>query len=313
MIIISHSATYNKQQMKIYNDGRRFLCYNVPEGRDTVIRKAYVEITNACNLACEFCHGTKRPIHFLTEAEFRHAATQAKSFADYLFFHLMGEPLLHPNLERFLEIAGELDFPVILTTNGTLLPQKAEILLNTKKLHKVSISLHCYEANQMGISLEDYLQGCFDFCKKAGDRGIYAVLRLWNQGGADRLNERILAALERFFPEPWVQTRSGHRVYDHVFLEWGERFDWPDPEAEVLGENHGCYGLRDQIGILSDGTVVPCCLDAEGGIPLGNVFRQELCEILASPRAVAMKKGLQNRRVTEELCRRCGYAHQKQY
>lgn len=278
-----------------------------------MIRKAYLEITNACNLACEFCHGTKRPIHFLTEAEFRHAAEQLKTFADYLFFHLMGEPLLHPLLECFLEIAGELDFPVILTTNGTLLAQKGEILLKAKKLHKVSISLHCFEANQMGLPLADYLQSCFDFCKKAGEKGTYAVLRLWNQGGADRLNETILEKLRDFFPEPWVETRSGHRVYDHVFLEWGERFDWPDLSAQELGENHGCYGLRDQVGVLSDGTVVPCCLDADSGIPLGNIFLQELGEILASPRAVALKKGLQNRRVTEELCRRCGYAHQKQY
>lgn len=278
-----------------------------------MIRKAYLEITNACNLACEFCHGTKRPIHYLTEAEFRHAAEQLKTFADYLFFHLMGEPLLHPLLERFLEIAGELDFPVILTTNGTLLAQKGEILLKAKKLHKVSISLHCFEANQMGLPLADYLQSCFDFCKKAGEKGTYAVLRLWNQGGADRLNETILEKLRDFFPEPWVETRSGHRVYDHVFLEWGERFDWPDLNAQELGENHGCYGLRDQVGVLSDGTVVPCCLDADGGIPLGNIFLQELGEILASPRAVALKKGLQNRCVTEELCRRCGYAHQKQY
>ena len=278
-----------------------------------MIRKAYLEITNACNLSCEFCHGTKRPIHFLTEGEFRHAATELQRFADYLFFHLMGEPLLHPLLGRFLEIAHELQFPVILTTNGTLLPQKAELLLHAKQLHKISISLHCYEANRMGLPLEAYLESCFDFCKKAGEKGIFAVMRLWNQGGAETLNQRILEQMHRFFPGNWVPTRSGFRVYDHVFLEWGERFDWPDPEAPEQEGSYGCYGLRDQVGVLSDGTVVPCCLDADGGIPLGNLFRQSLPEILESPRAVALKKSLQNRRITEALCRRCGYAHKKQY
>ena len=278
-----------------------------------MIKKAYLEITNACNLACEFCHGTKRPIRYLTETEFLHAAEELRSFADYLFLHVMGEPLLHPTLGQFLDIAAKLDFPVILTTNGTLLPQKRETLLSAKKLHKVSISLHCYEANQMGISLEEYLDACFSFCKEAGEQGIYAVLRLWNHGGAEALNERILQRMRQAFPGEWVATRSGHRVADHIFLEWGERFEWPDPDAPDYGGAYGCYGLRDQVAVLSDGTVVPCCLDADGNIPLGNLFRQTLSEILASRRTEALKRSLQNRNVQESLCRHCGYAHQKHY
>lgn len=278
-----------------------------------MIKKAYLEITNACNLSCEFCHGTKRPVHFLTEKEFCRAVTQLKTFVDYLFFHVMGEPLLHPLLGRFLKIAEELQLPVILTTNGTLLPQREELLLSANNLHKVSISLHCYEANQMGLPLESYLQGCFSFCKRAAEQGGYAVLRLWNQGGADRLNEVILSKMHDFFPGQWTPTRSGFRISDHVFLEWGERFDWPDIGGEEYGEDHGCYGLRDQVGVLSDGTVVPCCLDADGAIPLGNIFREELSDILATRRAVELKRSLQNRRVKEALCRRCGYAHQKKY
>lgn len=273
-----------------------------------MLKKAYLEITNACNLRCSFCHGTKREIKYLSIEEFTLAASKLRDVTEYLYFHLMGEPLLHPHLAEFFRIAGKLGFKVILTTNGTLLPQKEGLLLSAKPLHKVSISLHCYEANDIGLSLEDYLQHCFDFCAKAAQQGIIAVMRLWNIGGEDSLNRTILDAMHAQFSGEWVQTRSGFRLQDRVFLEWGERFDWPDPEADYVGSAHTCYGLRDQIGILSNGTVVPCCLDAEGNIPLGNIFTDDLADILASPRAVALKRSFENRNVTEELCLRCGYA-----
>ncbi len=279
-------------------------------------KKAFLEITNACNLACSFCHGTKRDIRYLDRAEFLRAAGELRAFADYLYFHLMGEPLLHPLLGEFLSIADELGFRVILTTNGTLLARRRETLLHAPALHKVSISLHAYEANACGISLDDYLDGCFRFCADAAARGIIAVMRLWNVGGADSLNPLILRRMHAFFDDgevPWGEIYSGFKLRDKVFLEWGERFDWPDLEAEYLGENHGCYGLRDQIGVLSDGTVVPCCLDAEGAIALGNLFRTPLAEILSSPRARTVRTALENRRVTEPLCCRCGYARAKKY
>ncbi len=277
--------------------------------------KAYLEITNACNLSCHFCHGTKRPIRFMSREDFTCAAEKLRPFAQYLFFHLMGEPLLHPELASFLAIAGEMSFRVILTTNGTLLGEKQEILLSAPALHKVSVSLHAYEANAMAMGLEQYLDDCFAFCRLAARRGIIAVMRLWNRGGAESLNEEILSRMEGYFgaKSTWKETYSGYKIAERVFLEWGERFDWPDEDGAFVGQNHGCWGLRDQVGVLCDGTVVPCCLDAEGAIGLGNLFSQSLEEILSSPRAVALKKSLRERRVNEALCCRCGYAHKKNY
>ncbi len=279
-------------------------------------KKVFLEITNACNLACTFCHGTRREIRYLSRAEFLRAAEELRPFADYLYFHLMGEPLLHPELAEFLAIADRLGFRVILTTNGTLLSRRREILLDAPALHKVSISLHAYEANASGIPLERYLADCFSFCADAAARGIIAVMRLWNLGGADSLNPLILRQMHAFFDEGdavWKEIYSGSKIRERVFLEWGERFAWPDLDAPPVGENHGCYGLRDQVGVLSDGTVVPCCLDADGAIALGNLFSAPLSEILASPRAEALRTALECRRVTEPLCLRCGYAHAKQY
>lgn len=276
-------------------------------------KKAFLEITNACNLACSFCHGTKREIRYLTVEEFRSAAENLRAFADFLYFHLMGEPLLHPNLSEFFEIAGGLGFKVILTTNGTLLPKREKVLLSAKGLYKVSISLHCFEANEAGISLNEYLGGCIDFAKKAAEAGIISVMRLWNLGGKESLNGKILDRLHRAFEGEWRETYSGYRMGERIFLEWGEKFDWPDIDGEVVGESHTCYGLRDQVGVLSDGTVVPCCLDADGAIPLGNIFASPIGEILATQRAAELKESLQRRKVREELCRRCGYAGKKGY
>ena len=279
--------------------------------------KAFLEITNACNLACSFCHGTRRPIRYITVPEFTHAAGELRSFAEYLYFHLMGEPLLHPHLPEFFHIAEKLGFKVILTTNGTLLPKKNQILLTAPSLHKVSISLHAYEANTMGIPLDAYLQGCFRFCAEAAENGIITVMRLWNLGGENAENNRILAAMHDFFdtldnPE-WKQIYSGYKIREKVFLEWGEKFDWPDTEAAPVSVSHSCYGLRDQIGVLSDGTVVPCCMDAEGAAALGNLFTTPLSEILNAPRTTALKKSFITRQITEPLCQRCGYAAMKNY
>ncbi|MBQ2278800.1 MAG: radical SAM/SPASM domain-containing protein [Clostridia bacterium] len=275
--------------------------------------KAFLEITNACNLACSFCHGTKRPIRYISREEFTRAATELRTFADYLYFHLMGEPLLHPDLPEFFEIAGQLGFKVIITTNGTLLPKKTELLLSAPSLFKVSVSLHSYEANSLKITPEEYLDGCFDFCDRASAQGIVSVMRLWNIGGEDSLNTQILDRMHARFPGEWRTIFSGYKLRHKLFLEWGEKFEWPDPEAEFYGDTHTCHGLRDQVGVLSDGTVVPCCLDADGVIALGNLFETPLSGILSSKRASRMRKAFEKRIVTEPLCQRCGFAHMKNF
>ncbi len=173
--------------------------------------KAFLEITNACNLSCSFCHGTRRPIKYMTPSEFETAAGKLRPFADYLYFHLMGEPLLHPKIGDFLRIAGDLGFKVILTTNGTLLERCADILLNSPALYKISISLHSFEANVKNMSFDEYLSSCFDFCRRAADKGKIAVMRLWNSGGAEALNGTIISRMEEYFgeKEAWLEIYSG--------------------------------------------------------------------------------------------------------
>lgn len=275
-----------------------------------MFKRAYVEITNSCNLRCAFCPGTVREKRFLTPGEFRIMAEKLRPATDYLYLHVMGEPLLHPELEEILNIAGERGFRVCITTNGTLLPQKQEILLRAPALHKVSVSLHSFEGNDGG-DMTDYLAGAWDFCEKAAQGGTLCALRLWNEGGQNSRNREITAFLSEKCGvdiEHLPCDRNGNRrLRENIYLESAEKFDWPTLDTEERGTEF-CHGLRRQIAVLCDGTVVPCCLDGEGKIPLGNLLEQELEEILHSPRARAVCEGFSRRQPAEELCRKCGYA-----
>ena len=268
--------------------------------------RVYVEITNICNLRCSFCHGHSRPPRQMSRDEFCRVLQQLQGKTQYVYYHLMGEPLLHPQLPEFLSLAAQEGFRSVITTNGTLLDKCGDRLL-TAGVHKVSISLHSFEAGQEA-ALKAYLQTVADFAGKAARQGTVISLRLWNKGCDAGLNALTETLLRQLLPGPWQENTRGYRIRDLLFLEWGDRFVWPDREAPETGVFPACYGLRDHFGILSDGTVVPCCLDSDGVIDLGNVFTGELTDILASSRARAIAEGFRCRKVTEDLCRRCGYA-----
>lgn len=270
-------------------------------------RKVYLEIGNICNLRCSFCPGTRRSPHFLTVPEFSLLTDRLRGWTDYLYFHLMGEPLLHPELATLLHIAGEKEFYVNITSNGILLPTAAECLLASQALHRVNLSLQAWEANAHPLPIDDYISLCADFARRAAAQGVIVSLRLWNGGGADSRNREILSLLHGAFPAPWQSGQKSTVLAPRVYLEQGQRFDWPAPDAPESGASF-CRGLRDQLGILCDGTVVPCCLDAEGALALGNLFDSSLEDILRGPRAQAIYMGFSRREAVEELCRRCGYA-----
>ena len=269
--------------------------------------KVYIEISNLCNLSCRFCPGTKRPKGRMDLERFSNILEKLKGYTEFVYFHLMGEPLLHPELPQFLDLAEEKGFKVILTTNGTMLEGRKELLLSSPAVHKVNISLHAFEANDLSVPFETYVDGCLHY-GKAAEGNKLTVFRLWNGGGEDKQNSLLVQKLEEVFPKPWKEGRKGTQIAPKVYLEPGEKFDWPDLNAPEEKGPYFCYGLRDQIGILWDGTVVPCCLDHEGDIPLGNILTQSLEEILESDRAKTIYDGFSKKEAAEPLCRRCGYA-----
>ena len=274
-----------------------------------MLKKAYIEITNRCNLRCSFCPGTKRAPRTMTPAEFDLVLERLAGRVQYVYLHVMGEPLSHPRLAELLALAAARERKVCITTNGTLLARQAETLLAARTLHKVSVSLHSFEGNDgMPEREREYLDAVWAFADRAAAQGVIVALRLWNEGGAETRNGAIEAYLRGKCPSEWPEPRSGSfRLRKNLYLERSGRFDWPDLGARERGTQF-CYGLRDQLGVLADGTVVPCCLDHEGDVALGNLFLQPLEEILQSARARALREGFSRRRPSEELCRRCGFA-----
>ena len=268
--------------------------------------RVYVEITNICNMACTFCHGHSRKPARMDNDRFARVLSQLIGKTEYIYYHLMGEPLTHPDLPDFIAMAAEKGFKSVITTNGTLLAKREEELLGGG-LHKVSISLHSFEKNDPQAQ-EVYLRQCAAFAQRAAEAGVLVSFRLWNRGFDGGNNDRTLEILRQLLPGQWQENSRGYRIRDRVFLEYGDRFCWPDRDAPDMGKEVFCYGLKDHFGILCDGTVVPCCLDSDGVIALGNVFGQDLTEILESDRAKAMQTGFSCRKATEDLCRRCGYA-----
>ena len=246
----------------------------------------------------------------MTEETFDALARALRPYGEYLYLHVMGEPLLHPALPALVRRAAEMGFRVCLTTNGTLLPRRRDELAALPGLHKLSVSLHSFEGSG-GADLPGYLDGVLEACLPLAKKGVLCALRLWNGGGAEARNGEIEAHLSHRLgtdvPSLPRDRRGNRTLAPNLFLEPGERFDWPDPAAPEQGTQF-CHGLREQIAVLCDGTVVPCCLDREGRLALGNLLIRPLEEIIRSPRAQAMRRGFETRQPGEELCRRCGYA-----
>ena len=269
--------------------------------------RVYVEITNVCNLSCSFCHGTKREKRFITRDEFSHILSELSGITEYIYLHVMGEPIGHPEICDLVKMGKDQGFKVAITTNGTLLPTRGKKLLSALP-YKVNISLHSFEKND-GINMQKYLDGCFDFADKASEAGVLTVLRLWNRGYDEGRNVNILDLLRARFPDgEWKEGARGYRLRHKLHLEWGERFEWPDSESRDLGDEVFCHGMGDHFGILSNGTVIPCCLDADGAINLGNLFEAPLSKIITSERAMSIREGFQCKKAVEELCKRCPYA-----
>lgn len=273
-------------------------------------KKIFVEITNCCNLSCSFCQRSQRPPAFITPAAFAETLDKIDGWTDYLALHLLGEPLLHPDLPALLENCQQHGLRVNLTTNATLLARNRATLLTSPALRQLNLSLHSCES---GDSIA-YLEALLAFVAEAQATPLLLSLRLWNlpEIAGNEANRQIRQRLENFFalPHPLPATLTpgqGIKLAPQVFLSQELEFRWPHAPAPDLGAHGTCRGLRDHIGILVDGTVVPCCLDAEGDIPLGNIRHSPLADILSSPRATLIRQGFACQHLHEPLCRRCTY------
>ncbi len=279
-------------------------------------KQIYIEITNICNLNCSFCPKTSRPGKFMSVEEFDTITDEISPLTNTICLHLMGEPLLHPNIKEIFEICNKKELNVYLTTNGTLLKQNLA-LLKSGCAKKISVSLHSFEANNSANSLDNYLEDVLLSCKEISDNSrTYIELRLWNesstQNAKNTLNRSIIEKINSVFNTELVTENLQHHtsITDKMYVSFAETFEWPitTENKEKICKKY-CYGLRSHFGILCDGTVVACCLDSEGKLALGNIFKSRISDILNTPRAQNIYKGFADRNITEEFCKTCTYAN----
>lgn len=277
--------------------------------------KVYIEISNICNLRCGFCPEVAREKDVMSRGLFTRLVAEAAPLAEQVCFHLMGEPLTHPLFPEFVLICAQHGLPVNLTTNGTLLSEaRIEALLHPI-VRQVNFSVHSFEANFPGRDVGPYLEKIFAFTRRAFERrpDLYINYRLWDQeGDGGGKNAEVVTRIERAFGvelerQADVRWRKGRHIVNRAYLHRDSRFDWPSLSAPANSGAGTCHALTGHIGILSDGAVVPCCLDKEGVTVLGDARKESLAGIVDGERAVRMARGFKEGRLLEDLCRRCTF------
>jgi len=258
-------------------------------------KKIYVEITNICNLNCSFCSIDKRVKKELSLDEFEIILNKIDNYTDYLYLHVKGEPLLHSKFEGILDLCKKYNKKVNITTNGTLLKKQIDAILNST-VRQVNISMHSLTNDNINDILE---------CSKLlSNNGIYVVFRFWVYNDKQNI---LIDKISKYF-NVVMNDSDNIKVKDNIYINKDEEFIWPSLDNnEIYRTNGSCLGLKTHIAILSDGTVIPCCLDSGGVINLGNIFKEDLDVILNKDKTKNIINGFNNNKLCEELCQKCGF------
>lgn len=258
-------------------------------------KKIYLEITNICNLKCNFCPSNRRKKEEMSLDTFKEILPRLKDYTDYLYFHLMGEPLVHSHINEFIDLATvKFGFKINITTNGYLI-NKIE---NNTNIHQLNISLQAIKNDE---EIDNYLQNIFTAVDKLHKYGTIIVYRLWNEQASSK---KIIEKLEKYYK---TNLNGNNKMQDNIYLDREIPFIWPDLNNDYYNEEGSCMGLRSHIGILVNGDIVPCCLDYNGTITLGNILNDKIDDILKGKRAQNMQENFLNNKKCEEFCRHCNF------
>jgi MoaA/NifB/PqqE/SkfB family radical SAM enzyme len=273
-------------------------------------KRVYLELTNACNLSCSFCNTGNRPVTSLDPAQLASIISQTALVASEIRPHLLGEPLIYPHFGQFLNLCADNHIDVRITTNGLLIERHGKMILESDCVREVSFSLQSYHQDTHG-SADQYLSPIFSFCDEAaaGDLPLHVNFRFWNQkeGVIPETHQSLIAALTTHYGTDIISQGRSVQIAPRRRVSFDPEFSWPTLSYDVISEKGFCYGAQTHIGILSDGTVVPCCLDSLGVINCGNIFTDDLSSITAGERLMRLSDGFKKGACVEELCKRCEF------
>lgn len=304
------------------------------------MESVYIEITDSCNLRCSFCpcgNGAPHSRTFMDSRLFDTCIAGAQEIgAKNVFFHVLGEPMLHPGFIHYLKKLEQTTLKLTLTTNGTTIERTGRSILASPAVRQVNFSTHAY-AELPREAAERYLQNVLDFCQLAAVErpDLYINLRLWNVGAAEATpwNRYMLGRIRETFgvevtPGHFCSRHKSFNISGRIYLHEDTRFEWPGSnkvtsassvtletrdESGSAGSETGtlvqgtCRALDTHVAILHDGRVVACCLDYSGQIMLGNIQEQSLADILEAPLARELREGFAQKELRHPLCKACSY------
>jgi len=274
-----------------------------------MFKKIYIEITNICNLNCKFCPETNRKKEFMSLENFEEIIKKIQTHTKLVCLHVKGEPLLHKSLEHILKILEKYNLQANITTNGTLIKENLEILKKSKAVRQINFSIHSITQNEK--LNKQYLQDIFESVESLEDKII--SYRLWNLKSIkeNKINTNIIKTLEDYYNinnlKEKLMENDFLQLKKNIFINQDIEFTWPSLDNEFIIGKGRCLALKEQIAILVDGTVVPCCLDNNGDIVLGNILKETIEDILNNPKSVTIKKNFENSIITCKLCNTCGF------
>jgi radical SAM protein with 4Fe4S-binding SPASM domain len=281
-------------------------------------KKIYIEITNGCNLRCSFCASDSRPTLSMSVEAFESILQRIGPYTNHIYLHVLGEPLLHPEILSMLSVADSYSIMVNLTSNGMLLDRLTTAPEIYRPIRQINLSLHSMGGTAEPNLQKSYLISVLNRVRWIRDHTHTIIsLRLWNISATDKevssYNTMACSLIRETFLIPesislMADQKAGIKLADRIYLNWDHRFAWPGEGNDTTTVKRAfCHGLRDQLAILVDGTVVPCCLDSGGTMALGNINDETLESILGKERTQKILRGFSEGKAVELLCRRCTY------
>ena len=279
--------------------------------------RLYIEITNVCGLSCSFCPTKELPSKEMDLDFFESVIQQAKEYTKEIVCHVVGDPLTQSNLHDYLDIIHKYGLKAMLTTSGYFLKKHSYDTLFHPCVKQINISLNSFNKNDTSLTFEQYITPILALCEAKLEREeeLFINLRVWNldemmseRSFNDTLFEKLSSAFNTFLSLDAIYTErpKSIRLASKILVHFDNYFEWPSLSNKNYGDGT-CQGLQSHIAILASGKVVPCCLDCDGIIELGDLHENSLESIVTSKRASEMLSGFKEGKAVEELCQRCSY------
>ena len=227
-----------------------------------------IEPTNTCNLRCSFCfvtEGMSREEGFMDFALFKKVIDDTPEL-EHLCMHNWGEPLLHKEIFEMFDYAHESGIKhIVMNTNGTLLTNNMidKIIRSPLNIIRFSIDGSAETFKRVrGVELEKIEQNILKLKKEKDarrpDLSMGVVFTVENETQED-VDEYI---------EHW------ETIVDHVRTQ-PKLIQSPrkEPCPEPFGKDYG------KLVVLWDGTVIPCCVDYNASLKLGNAYKERVRDL----------------------------------